>query len=74
MKINEEFLIIKKSDIKEGKNGNKYFMLDIVDLDGSVFNLMCSDLTRYKDFVPFNKMVLDLELTNGRYGLQLKLL
>ena len=74
MKINDEFLVIKKGEIKEGKNGNKYFMVDIVDGDGTVFNLMCSDLVRYNDFIQFNKIVLDLELTNSRYGLSLKII
>ena len=73
MKINDEFMTIKKSDIKEGKN-NRYFTVDIVDLEGNVFNLVCTNLSRYNDFVQFNKIPLDLELINTKYGLQLKIL
>ena len=71
MKINNSFMVIKKSDIKEGKN-RPYFTLDIVDLDGNVFNLLIHDISTYNDFNAFDKKEMTLELINSKYGLSLK--
>ena len=76
MKINNvEIMCLKISDPKTNKAGEIYFTIDFAVIeDGSTFSLMIKDVNKIKEFQPFNKAVIDLELTNTRFGLQLKII
>ena len=41
--------------------------------DGSTFSLMIKDTNLVKKFEPFQKTIVNLELTNSKYGLALKI-
>lgn len=76
MKINNvEIMVLKISDPKTNKAGEIYYMIDFAVIeDGSTFSLMVKDADKIKEFEPFQKTVIDLELTNSKYGLNLKIL
>lgn len=75
MKINDvEVMILKVSEPKTNKNNEIYYMVDFAIIeDGSSFSLMVKDTNLIKTFDPFQKTVVNLELTNSKYGLVLKI-
>ena len=75
MKINDvEVMILKISDPKTNKNNEVYYMVDFAIIeDGSTFSLMIKDTNLVKKFEPFQKTIVNLELTNSKYGLALKI-
>lgn len=75
MKINDvEVMILKVSEPKTNKNNEIYYMVDFAIIeDGSSFSLMVKDINLIKTFEPFQKTVVNLELTNSKYGLVLKI-
>ena len=67
-------MILKISEPKTNKNNEIYNMVDFATIeDGTTFSLMVKDLELVKTIEPFKKTVINLELTNSKYGLILKI-
>lgn len=72
---NVEIMILKVSDPKTNKNNEIYYMVDFATIeDGTTFSLMVKDIDLVKSFEPFKKTVINLDLTNSKYGLNLRIL
>lgn len=76
MKINDvEVMILKVSDPKTNKNNEIYNMVDFAIIeDGSTFSILVKDMNLIKKFEPFQKAIINLELSNSKYGLSLKII
>ncbi len=67
-------MMVTKVEVKEGKEKNKYLFLNLVDISsGDMFEIIHKDLEDMGKFKPFNKVRVNLNLTNSKYGLNLKL-
>jgi len=67
-------MMVTKVEVKEGKEKNKYLFLNLVDISsGDMFEIIHKDLEDMEKFKPFNKVIVNLNLTNSKYGLNLKL-
>lgn len=71
---NVEVMILKVGDPKANKNNEIYHMVDFAIIEsGDTFSLMVKDQAKVKEFTPFSKSVVDLDLSNSKYGLNLKI-
>lgn len=67
-------MMVTKVEIKEGKEKNKYLFLNLVDISsGDMFEIIHKNIEDMEKFKPFNKIKVSLNLTNSKYGLNLKL-
>lgn len=67
-------MLVTKIEIKEGKEKNKYIFLNMVDMvNGDMFEIIEKDMELLSKFKPFTKVIVNLNLTNSKYGLNLKL-
>lgn len=67
-------VMLTKVEMKEGKEKNQYLMLNLVDIaTGDMFEIIHKEIEIIKDLVPFQKYKVNLNLTNSKYGLNLKL-
>lgn len=75
MKIeNCEVMILKVSDPKANSKNEIYYMVDLAVIDGGdQFSIMVKDVELVKKLSPFSKTVVNLDLTNSKYGLNLKI-
>lgn len=75
MKINDvEVMILKVGDPKANKNNEIYYMVDFAVIEGGdQFSIMVKDVEMVKKLSPFSKTVISLDLTNSKYGLNLKI-
>ena len=75
MKLTENILILKRSDILKSKKGNSYFTISFADVTGEVFNnVMITNLDMYDKFQPFNQVKAEIEIKNTLYGIKLQVL
>ena len=75
MKLSENILILKRSDILKSKKGNSYFTISFADVTGEVFNnVMITNIDTYDNFQPFNQIKVNIEVKNTLYGIKLQIL
>ena len=74
MRLKQQILVIKRSEITTSKKGNKYFTVTIADSTGEVFNVTITDLQKYDQFQPFNQLDVTIEVKNTNYGIKLNIL
>ena len=75
MKLTENILILKRSDILKSKKGNSYFTISFADVTGEVFsNIMITNIDTYDQFTPFNQIKVNIEIKNTIYGIKLQIM
>lgn len=75
MKLVENILILKRSDILKSKKGNSYFVIKFSDATGETFdNVMITNLDMYDKFQPFLQVKAEIEIKNTIYGIKLQIL
>ena len=75
MKLTENILILKRSDILKSKKGNSYFTISFADVTGEVFsNIMVTNIDTYDQFTPFNQIKVNIEVKNTLYGIKLQIM
>ena len=75
MKLNENILILKRSEILKSKKGNSYFTISFADVTGEVFNnVMITNIDTYDNFQPFNQIKVNIEVKNTLYGIKLQIM
>lgn len=75
MKLTENILILKRSEILKSKKGNSYFTISFADVTGEVFNnVMITNIDTYDQFQPFNQIKVNIEVKNTLYGIKLQIL
>ena len=75
MKLTQDILILKRSEILKSKKGNSYFTISFADVTGEVFNnVMITNLDMYDKFQPFNQVKAEIEIKNTLYGIKLQIL
>ena len=75
MKLTENILILKRSDILKSKKGNSYFTISFADVTGEVFsNIMVTNIDTYDKFQPFNQVKAEIEIKNTIYGVKLQIM
>ena len=75
MKLTQDILILKRSDILKSKKGNSYFTISFADVTGEVFNnVMITNLDMYDKFQPFNQVKAEIEIKNTIYGVKLQIM
>ena len=75
MKLSENILILKRSEILKSKKGNSYFTISFADVTGEVFNnVMITNIDTYDQFTPFNQIKVNIEVKNTLYGIKLQIL
>lgn len=73
MKIDNVEVMILKTEKKENKEHIPYIALSLaITEDGTVFDLISKDMKLTK-LEPFSKHIINLDLSNGRYGMKLSL-
>ena len=74
MRINGVDMLCTKIDIKEGKEGNKYLMISLLDLvSGDNFELISKELELLSQLRPMTKIKCNMNLSSSKYGLKLEL-
>ena len=75
MKLSENILILKRSEILKSKKGNSYFTISFADVTGEVFNnVMITNIDTYDNFQPFNQIKVNIEVKNTLYGIKLQIM
>ena len=75
LKLTENILILKRSEILKSKKGNNYFCISFTDMTGEVFsNVMITNLDMYDKFQPFSQVKAEIEIKNTLYGIKLQIL
>lgn len=75
MKLTENILILKRSEILKSKKGNSYFTISFADVTGEVFNnVMIANIDTYDQFTPFNQIKVNIEIKNTIYGIKLQIM
>ena len=75
MKLTENILILKRSEILKSKKGNSYFTISFADVTGEVFNnVMITNIDTYDQFTPFNQIKVNIEIKNTIYGIKLQIM
>ena len=75
MKLTENILILKRSEILKSKKGNSYFTISFADVTGEVFNnVMITNIDTFDQFQPFNQIKVNIEVKNTLYGIKLQIL
>ena len=75
MKLTENILILKRSEILKSKKGNSYFTISFADCTGEVFsNIMVNNIDTYDKFQPFNQVKAEIEIKNTLYGIKINIL
>ena len=75
MKLTQDILILKRSEILKSKKGNSYFTISFADVTGEVFNnVMITNIDTYDQFQPFNQIKVNIEVKNTLYGIKLQIL
>ena len=75
MKLTENILILKRSEILKSKKGNSYFTISFADVTGEVFNnVMITNIDTYDQFTPFNQIKVNIEVKNTLYGIKLQIM
>ena len=75
MKLTQDILILKRSDILKSKKGNSYFTISFADVTGEVFsNVMITNIDTYDNFQPFNQIKVNMEIKNTIYGIKLQIM
>ena len=75
MKLTQDILILKRSEILKSKKGNSYFTISFADVTGEVFNnVMITNIDTYDNFQPFNQIKVNIEVKNTLYGIKLQIL
>ena len=75
MKLSENILILKRSEILKSKKGNSYFTISFADVTGEVFsNVMITNIDTYDQFQPFNQIKVNIEVKNTLYGIKLQIM
>jgi hypothetical protein len=75
VKLTENILILKRSDILKSKKGNSYFTISFADVTGEVFNnVMITNIDTYDQFLPFNQIKVNIEVKNTLYGIKLQIM
>jgi hypothetical protein len=75
MKLSENILILKRSEVMKSKQGNSYFCITFADCTGEVFsNIMVTNIDTYDKFQPFNQAKAEIEIKNTLYGIKLQIL
>ena len=75
MKLTENILILKRSEIMKSKKGNSYFCISFADITGEVFsNVMITNIDTYDNFQPFNQIKVNIEVKNTLYGIKLQIM
>ena len=75
MKLVENILILKRSEILKSKKGNAYFTISFADVTGEVFNnVMITNIDTYDQFTPFNQIKVNIEVKNTLYGIKLQIM
>ena len=74
MLIKNVNMLITKVEVKENKDRVQYIFLNLVDKSsGDMFEIVEKDLTLLGSLKPFTDIKVNLNLTNSKYGLMLKL-
>ena len=75
MKLTENILILKRSEILKSKKGNSYFTISFADVTGEVFsNIMVTNIDTYDKFQPFSQVKAEIEIKNTLYGIKLQIM
>ena len=75
MKLTENILILKRSEILKSKKGNSYFTISFADVTGEVFNnVMITNIDTFDQFQPFNQIKVNIEVKNTLYGIKLQIM
>ena len=75
MKLTQDILILKRSEILKSKKGNSYFTISFADVTGEVFNnVMITNIDTYDQFQPFNQIKVNIEVKNTLYGIKLQIM
>ena len=75
MKLTENILILKRSDILKSKKGNAYFTISFADVTGEVFNgIMVTNIDTYDKLQPFSQVKAEIEIKNTIYGVKLQIM
>ena len=75
VKLTENILILKRSDILKSKKGNSYFCISFTDMTGEVFsNVMITNLDVYDKLQPFSQVKAEIEIKNTIYGVKLQIM
>jgi hypothetical protein len=75
VKLTENILILKRSEILKSKKGTSYFTISFADVTGEVFsNVMITNIDTYDNFQPFNQIKVNIEVKNTLYGIKLQIL
>ena len=75
MKLTQDILILKRSEILKSKKGNSYFTISFADVTGEVFNnVMITNIDTFDQFQPFNQIKVNIEVKNTLYGIKLQIL
>ena len=75
LKLTENILILKRSEILKSKKGNSYFCISFTDMTGEVFsNVMITNIDTYDKFQPFNQVKAEIEIKSTLYGIKLQIM
>ena len=75
LKLTENILILKRSEIMKSKKGNSYFTISFADVTGEVFsNIMVTNIDTYDKFQPFNQVKAEIEIKSTLYGIKLQIM
>ena len=75
MKLCENILILKRSEVMKSKRGNSYFCISFASADGEVYqNVLVNNIERYDQFAPFNQIKVDIQIKSTQYGIKINIL
>ena len=75
MKLTENILILKRSEILKSKKGNSYFTINFASVDGEVYqNVLVNNIERYEQFVPFNQVKVEVQIKSTVYGIKINIM
>ncbi len=75
MKLSENILILKRSEILKSKKGIAYFTISFASADGEVYqNVLVNNIERYEHFIPFAQLKVDISIKSTQYGIKINIL
>lgn len=75
MRLSENILILKRSEILKSKRGVAYFTISFASADGEVYqNVLVNNIERYDQFTPFNQIKVDIQIKSTVYGIKINIM
>lgn len=65
-------MLVTNADLKKGQDNSDYCLVGLLSLDdGQKYDVIVRDPEKYFQLKPLTKITLNLQITNGKYGIKL---